>query len=167
MISWIWLGVRMGARAGLASGIGIGIPVVVVGILLTTTVPELALFISRAFLLLGLVLPLVYYFSSFLYAEILSQPAQARRMLFALSGLAWLPAFIFALVGYMMPVTIMPITLGAGVTFETSGAWYAEVFNPLLQVPAPVVAMVSFFGFLLAAAVLRATGAFERQPEEE
>lgn len=166
-MAWLWLSARMGARAGLACGLMVGIPVVGVGILLTPHLSDLALFISRAFLLLALALPIAYYFSSFLYAEILTQAQEARRLLYPISLLAWLPAFVFALVGYMMPATLLPITLGRGVSIENSGDWYAEVYTPLLQTSAPIVALVSLFGFVLAAYLLRTTGAFEFQPETD
>jgi hypothetical protein len=145
---WLWDALRAGARVGVISGVVVGLIAGVGGSLFTGSLLALAALAATVFLLLGVLLPLMFYVS------LLNTPPSAQQVQ-AHAAVAWLSAFLLGVVSFMTPVIMVPFVLGKGVTFDNSAAWYGLVFDQLGIARIILVGVVSALGFALAAASIQ------------
>ena len=119
MTGWLVAALRSGAQAGINAGAVVGLVAGLGGSLLTSSLPALAAMAGNIFLFLLGLLPLVFYLS-LLSNPILASQAQVRALI------AWLPAFLLSVVVFMMPVVLVPLVFGKGVTFEMNIGYSPE-----------------------------------------
>ena len=160
MRHWLSLGIRLGVTAGVVSGIIVGLIAGIGGSVTTRILPDLAAFAIQAFLGLVLVLPLVYCLTFYGLQQDVLPHDRVRTDLYAVTAIAWLPAFLLSVITFMIPVVIIPLVLGRGVTLENSADWYAQIYTPLRDSRVLVVAIGTLIGFALAAGLLRTTNVF-------
>jgi len=153
--SWLWLGVRLGLRVGLISGLIVGLIAAVMGSLFTDSLTDLSAFSVNCFWLICIGLPLVYYLTFFSTPALIANRDEVHHNLYIISAGAWLPAFLIGVVTFMMPVVMMPVILGWGVTVENSAGWYDQVYT-LLEGRVVMVAIADGIGYAVAAYLLRA-----------
>jgi len=156
MLAWLGLGVRLGVRVGIVGGLIAGLIVAVAGSLLTSSLIDLAAFSVNGFMLIPVVVPLMYYRSFFSTPVLVAQYERVSQHLTLITIGAALPAFFIGVVTFMMPVVMMPVLLGRGVTVENSGAWYDQLYTPLLEGWGVVVALATVLGYGVATYLLRA-----------
>lgn len=135
-----------GGRVGLVAGLVTGLITVLIGSVVTQTLPDLAAFVSKGFVLGGGVVPVVY--GAFL---ILLRIETTRLGVV----IAWLVAIPSYLVGVMMPTIMTPITLNKGVSAATANVWASEVLTLLIGVRLSIVAGVALIGMFGVAWVIR------------
>src|ERR1700709_269446 len=106
---WLWVALRRGASVGILAGAIVGLIAGVGGSLFTGSLLALAGLGATVFLLFAVLLPLVFYVS------LVNSPASAQQAQ-VLAAISWLPAYVFGVVAFMMPVVMAPFVLGKGVT---------------------------------------------------
>lgn len=129
-----------GVLVGLIAGVG--------GSFFTQTRPALADFAANAFLLLGVLLPAVFYLR-------LVGDSLVRERGYGGAALVWLPALFLAVVFFTIPVVMIPLILGRGVTLANSAEWYGAVYDLILGWRLLVVAVLALVGCLVAVYSLR------------
>jgi len=152
--SWLWLGVRLGLRVGLISGLIVGLIAAVMGSLFTDSLTDLSAFSVNCFWLICIGLPLVYYLTFFSTPALIALRDEVHDNLYVITAGAWLPAFLISIVVFMMPVVMMPLILGWGVTVKNSGNWYDQVYT-LLEGRFGVVAIITLIEYAGAAYLVR------------
>lgn len=147
----IGLGVRFGIRTAWLSGIGAGIVGAVLAVFATTTRPEMAQFVAVAFLLLIAVMITRF----FLIIRGVARNPDFRQALASSGGAAlaaatsWIIALGIGMVGYMIPVLIIPLVFGKGALIGPLDVWYRDVFALILAWPLPLTALLTLAGFTL------------------
>jgi len=155
MLAWLWLGVRLGVRVGIISGLVVGLIAAVGGSLFTNSLADLAVFSINGFWLICVISPVAYYLTFFSTPALIANRDEVHHNLYIISAGAWLPAFLIGVVTFMMPVVMMPVILGWGVTVENSAGWYDQVYT-LLEGRVVMVAIADGIGYAVAAYLLRA-----------
>jgi hypothetical protein len=155
MAAWLWLGVRLGIPVGIVSGFGVGLITAVGGGLFTSTLPDLALVSVNGFWGIAVASPVLFYLSFFSIAALMNQRDAVHDHLHLITLGAVLPACLIGLVTFMMPVVMMPILLGRGVTFEGVTDWYNQVYTPLVGGRGLAVGACTLLGYGLAAYLVR------------
>jgi len=152
---WIWFSVRLGISAGITSGVIIGVVAGIGGSVFTSTLSDLATFAISAFWLLLLALPLIYGRNVAVIAGTDSAKGQLGAQITTITLIAWLPAYLSAVVAFMIPVVMVPVVLNKGVTFDNAAHWYDQVYTPILNGPVLWVGAATIIGFAAVAYVTR------------
>lgn len=154
---WTFLGIGLGIRVGMICGTGTGLLAGIGGVLFTRATPEMLHLALNLFWLLIPVLPLVHLRTLLRLDTGLAEsarPGLALERSRLLTAAAWLPAVVIAVVTFMIPVVMIPVVLNRGVTLETSGTWYDQVYSALLQGRVAWVAFLTLISYVLVAIVL-------------
>ena len=132
---------------GLIAGLG--------GSVFTSTLPDLATFAVGVFWLLLVGLPLVYLRNLTVVGAVADSAEYVHTQIIPITVIAWLPAYLSAVVAFMIPVVIVPFVFNKGVSFNTSASWYDQVYTRLLNGPAVLVGIATMIGFAAVAYLLR------------
>jgi hypothetical protein len=127
----------------------VGLVIVIAGSALTGSLFDLAPFVANGFWLVMIALPLIYLSRlSQLYIRLNpAQQAEFRQQRPLITVMTWLSAFACCLVAFMMPVVMVPLVTGQGVTLETSAEWYNQVFSALIGLRVIVIALGTLGAF--------------------
>ncbi len=150
------LGLRFGWASGMSSGVLVGWIGAVIGSLVSGSRPDLLTFVSDAFLLMLILLPL------FFYLKVMANPAAVAdrpvviRYSYSVSVLAWISSLVVGVVGFMIPALIGPLLLNkVGLTFANASDWFRDVEAQLLGWRGVVVALLTLVGFGIVAYTFR------------